>query len=101
MGSEKELHSPPPGSCSTADVPVPGVFHAHATGFVLHSTGHLVVSWSKPMKNKTNVPNVPFIAVAGYSGLVLDSTRSNLMCNCTDDNIYMFNVSGLKTTPGK
>ncbi|XP_037100704.1 denticleless protein homolog [Syngnathus acus] len=35
----------------------------------------------------------------GYSGLVLDSTRSNVMCNCTDDNIYMFNVSGIKTTP--
>ncbi|KAM3861045.1 denticleless protein homolog [Diretmus argenteus] len=35
----------------------------------------------------------------GYSGLVLDSTGSNLLCNCTDDNIYMFNTSGLKTTP--
>ncbi|XP_026196554.1 denticleless protein homolog isoform X1 [Anabas testudineus] len=35
----------------------------------------------------------------GYSGLVLDNTRSNVMCNCTDDNIYMFNVSGIKTTP--
>ncbi|KAF7666042.1 hypothetical protein LDENG_00119970 [Lucifuga dentata] len=35
----------------------------------------------------------------GYSGLALDSTGSNLMCNCTDDNIYMFNVSGLKTNP--
>ncbi|XP_041661571.1 denticleless protein homolog [Cheilinus undulatus] len=35
----------------------------------------------------------------GYSGLVLDSTRSNVMCNCTDDSIYMFNVSGIKTTP--
>ncbi|KAM9840606.1 denticleless protein homolog [Aulostomus maculatus] len=35
----------------------------------------------------------------GYSGLVLDSTRSNVMCNCTDDNIYMFNISGIKTTP--
>ncbi|XP_077567362.1 denticleless protein homolog [Stigmatopora nigra] len=35
----------------------------------------------------------------GYSGLVLDSTRSNIMCNCTDDNIYMFNISGIKTTP--
>nr|XP_020484156.1 denticleless protein homolog [Labrus bergylta] len=35
----------------------------------------------------------------GYSGLVLDATRSNVMCNCTDDNIYMFNVSGTKTTP--
>ncbi|KAK6295008.1 hypothetical protein J4Q44_G00342340 [Coregonus suidteri] len=35
----------------------------------------------------------------GYSGLVLDSTGSNLFSNCTDDNIYMFNISGLKTTP--
>ncbi|XP_073349210.1 denticleless protein homolog [Pagrus major] len=35
----------------------------------------------------------------GYSGLVLDSTRSNVFCNCTDDNIYMFNLSGIKTTP--
>ncbi|XP_054617949.1 denticleless protein homolog [Dunckerocampus dactyliophorus] len=35
----------------------------------------------------------------GYSGLVLDSTRSNVMCNCTDDSIYMFNVSGTKTSP--
>ncbi|KAM7395221.1 hypothetical protein PAMA_006806 [Pampus argenteus] len=35
----------------------------------------------------------------GYSGLVLDSARSNVMCNCTDDSIYMFNVSGIKTTP--
>ncbi|XP_019953130.2 denticleless protein homolog [Paralichthys olivaceus] len=35
----------------------------------------------------------------GYSGLVLDSTRSSVMCNCTDDNIYMFNVSGIKTNP--
>ncbi|XP_022626139.1 denticleless protein homolog [Seriola dumerili] len=35
----------------------------------------------------------------GYSGLALDSTRSNVTCNCTDDNIYMFNVSGIKTTP--
>ncbi|XP_068199048.1 denticleless protein homolog [Antennarius striatus] len=35
----------------------------------------------------------------GYSGLVLDSTRSNVFCNCTDDSIYMFNVSGIKTTP--
>ncbi|KAG7508785.1 denticleless protein-like [Solea senegalensis] len=35
----------------------------------------------------------------GYSGLVLDSTRSNVMCNCTDDNIYTFNVSGTKTAP--
>ncbi|KAF7690411.1 denticleless protein homolog [Silurus meridionalis] len=35
----------------------------------------------------------------GYSGLTLDSTSSRLFCNCTDDNIYMFDVSGLKTTP--
>nr|XP_061842707.1 denticleless protein homolog [Nerophis lumbriciformis] len=35
----------------------------------------------------------------GYSGLVLDSTRSNVMCNCTDDSIYMFNVSGVKSSP--
>lgn len=37
---------------------------------------------------------------SGYSGLVLDSTGSNLISNCTDDNIYMFNVSGMKTSPG-
>lgn len=42
-----------------------------------------------------------FAFVAGYSGLVLDSSRSNVMCNCTDDNIYMFNISGIKTSPGK
>uniref|UniRef100_A0A665WGV8 Uncharacterized protein n=1 Tax=Echeneis naucrates TaxID=173247 RepID=A0A665WGV8_ECHNA len=35
----------------------------------------------------------------GYSGLTLDSTRSNVVCNCTDDNIYMFNISGIRTTP--
>ncbi|KAA0708928.1 Denticleless protein -like protein [Triplophysa tibetana] len=35
----------------------------------------------------------------GYSGLSLDSTGSRLFSNCTDDNIYMFNISGLKTTP--
>ncbi|XP_062324303.1 denticleless protein homolog [Osmerus eperlanus] len=35
----------------------------------------------------------------GYSGLVLDSSGANLFANCTDDNIYMFNISGLKTTP--
>ncbi|KAM9703140.1 denticleless protein homolog [Menidia menidia] len=35
----------------------------------------------------------------GYSGLTLDSSRSNVMCNCTDDNIYMFNVCGIKTAP--
>ncbi|XP_036003199.1 denticleless protein homolog [Fundulus heteroclitus] len=35
----------------------------------------------------------------GYSGLVLDSSRANIMCNCTDDSIYMFNVCGTKTSP--
>lgn len=35
----------------------------------------------------------------GYSGLALDSARANVMCNCTDDSIYMFNVCGIKTTP--
>ncbi|XP_014854490.1 PREDICTED: denticleless protein homolog [Poecilia mexicana] len=35
----------------------------------------------------------------GYSGLVLDSTRSSIMCNCTDDNVYMFSVCGIKTNP--
>uniref|UniRef100_A0A8C5HQ21 Denticleless protein homolog n=1 Tax=Gouania willdenowi TaxID=441366 RepID=A0A8C5HQ21_GOUWI len=35
----------------------------------------------------------------GYSGLVLDSSRSNVMCNCTDDSIYMFNVCGVNTSP--
>uniref|UniRef100_A0A672RYM9 Serine/threonine-protein phosphatase 2A 56 kDa regulatory subunit alpha isoform-like n=1 Tax=Sinocyclocheilus grahami TaxID=75366 RepID=A0A672RYM9_SINGR len=35
----------------------------------------------------------------GYSGLSLDSTGSRLFSNCTDDNIYMFDISGLKTTP--
>ncbi|XP_053565334.1 denticleless protein homolog [Bombina bombina] len=35
----------------------------------------------------------------GYSSLVLDSTGSSLFANCTDDNIYMFNVTGLKSDP--
>uniref|UniRef100_A0A8C6ICF8 Denticleless protein homolog n=1 Tax=Mus spicilegus TaxID=10103 RepID=A0A8C6ICF8_MUSSI len=35
----------------------------------------------------------------GYSSLVLDSTASTLFANCTDDNIYMFNMTGLKTSP--
>nr|XP_044986697.1 denticleless protein homolog isoform X2 [Jaculus jaculus] len=35
----------------------------------------------------------------GYSSLVLDSTGSTLFANCTDDNIYMFNMTGLKTAP--
>ncbi|XP_030051930.1 denticleless protein homolog [Microcaecilia unicolor] len=33
----------------------------------------------------------------GYSSLVLDPTGSNLFANCTDDNIYMFSLTGLKT----
>ncbi|XP_008947622.1 PREDICTED: denticleless protein homolog [Merops nubicus] len=35
----------------------------------------------------------------GYSSLVLDSTGTNLFANCTDDSIYMFNMTSLKTTP--
>ncbi|NXE89078.1 DTL protein, partial [Menura novaehollandiae] len=35
----------------------------------------------------------------GYSSLVLDSTGANLFANCTDDNIYMFNMTSLRTTP--
>ncbi|XP_073484511.1 denticleless protein homolog [Aquarana catesbeiana] len=35
----------------------------------------------------------------GYSSLVLDSTGTNLFASCTDDNIYMFNVVGLKRDP--
>ncbi|KAM4692717.1 denticleless protein homolog [Discoglossus pictus] len=35
----------------------------------------------------------------GYSSLVLDSAGTNLFANCTDDNIYMFNVTGIKTDP--
>ncbi|XP_074165202.1 denticleless protein homolog isoform X1 [Sminthopsis crassicaudata] len=35
----------------------------------------------------------------GYSSLILDSTGSTLFANCTDDNIYMFNMTGLKTAP--
>ncbi|XP_029449112.1 denticleless protein homolog isoform X2 [Rhinatrema bivittatum] len=35
----------------------------------------------------------------GYSNLVLDPTGSNLFANCTDDNIYMFNITGLKAAP--
>ncbi|XP_060773875.1 denticleless protein homolog [Neoarius graeffei] len=34
----------------------------------------------------------------GYSGLTLDSTSSRLFCSCTDDNIYMFDISGSRTT---
>ncbi|NXL29675.1 DTL protein, partial [Glaucidium brasilianum] len=35
----------------------------------------------------------------GYSSLVLDSTGTNLFANCTDDSIYMFNMTSLRTTP--
>ncbi|XP_075386214.1 denticleless protein homolog [Tenrec ecaudatus] len=35
----------------------------------------------------------------GYSSLVLDSTASTLFASCTDDHIYMFNMTGLKTSP--
>ncbi|XP_063159293.1 denticleless protein homolog [Candoia aspera] len=35
----------------------------------------------------------------GYSSLILDSTGTNLFANCTDDNIYMFCLPGLKNTP--
>ncbi|NXH15393.1 DTL protein, partial [Bucco capensis] len=35
----------------------------------------------------------------GYSSLVLDSTGANLFANCTDDNIYMFNMTSLKSAP--
>lgn len=51
--------------------------------------------------NLCSLMHLCFVRVTGYSGLVLDSTRSNVFCNCTDDSIYMFNVSGVKTTPGK
>ncbi|XP_006888072.1 PREDICTED: denticleless protein homolog [Elephantulus edwardii] len=35
----------------------------------------------------------------GYSSLILDSTGSTLFANCTDDTIYMFNMTGLKISP--
>ncbi|XP_039593884.1 denticleless protein homolog [Polypterus senegalus] len=35
----------------------------------------------------------------GFSSLVLDSSGSSLFANCTDENIYMFNMAGLKTEP--
>ncbi|NXV81524.1 DTL protein, partial [Atlantisia rogersi] len=35
----------------------------------------------------------------GYSSLVLDSTGANLFANCTDDSIYMFNMTSLRTMP--
>uniref|UniRef100_A0A096M3C0 Denticleless E3 ubiquitin protein ligase homolog (Drosophila) n=1 Tax=Poecilia formosa TaxID=48698 RepID=A0A096M3C0_POEFO len=58
---------------------------------------------SKVKKRRSSMrgmaPSVVSSWVAGYSGLVLDSTRSNIMCNCTDDNVYMFSVCGIKTNP--
>ncbi|XP_075719409.1 denticleless protein homolog [Rhinoderma darwinii] len=35
----------------------------------------------------------------GYSSLILDSTGTSLFASCTDDNIYMFNVTGIKCDP--
>ncbi|XP_071996271.1 denticleless protein homolog [Engystomops pustulosus] len=35
----------------------------------------------------------------GYSSLILDSTGTSLFASCTDDNIYMFNIAGLKNDP--
>ncbi|KAL2305988.1 hypothetical protein Nmel_003887, partial [Mimus melanotis] len=35
----------------------------------------------------------------GYSSLVLDSTGAKLFANCTDDSIYMFNMTSSRTTP--
>ncbi|XP_064302256.1 denticleless protein homolog [Phalacrocorax carbo] len=35
----------------------------------------------------------------GYSSLILDSTGTNLFANCTDDSIYMFNMTSLRTIP--
>ncbi|XP_066451138.1 denticleless protein homolog [Eleutherodactylus coqui] len=35
----------------------------------------------------------------GYSSLVLDSSGSRLFASCTDDNIYLFDVAGLKSDP--
>ncbi|NWU69149.1 DTL protein, partial [Pterocles burchelli] len=35
----------------------------------------------------------------GYSSLVLDSTGANLFANCTDDSIYMFNMTSLRAVP--
>ncbi|XP_054839315.1 denticleless protein homolog isoform X2 [Eublepharis macularius] len=35
----------------------------------------------------------------GYSSLVLDSTGTSLFANCTDDSIYVFNMSSAKATP--
>lgn len=99
VGSEEELHCTPSRSRSPADVPVPGFLYAHATRFVEYNTGQHVVLLKYANGRKTLT--VVLACLAGYSGLVLDSTRSNVICNCTDDSIYMFNVSGVKTTPGK
>ncbi|XP_044146215.1 denticleless protein homolog [Bufo gargarizans] len=35
----------------------------------------------------------------GYSNLILDSSGTSLFASCTDDNIYMFNLAGLKSDP--
>ncbi|XP_063774318.1 denticleless protein homolog [Pseudophryne corroboree] len=35
----------------------------------------------------------------GYSSLLLDFTGTSLFASCTDDNIYMFNIAGLKSDP--
>ncbi|KYO43637.1 denticleless protein-like protein isoform C [Alligator mississippiensis] len=35
----------------------------------------------------------------GYSSLILDSTGTHLFANCTDDSIYLFNMTSLKTMP--
>lgn len=100
MGPQKELHSTPSRSHSSADVPVPGVMHAQPAGLVFFScnTWHnfFTETCKQPQEN-----DWCFACVAGYSGLVLDSARSSVFCNCTDDNIYVFNLSGTKTTPGK
>ncbi|NXP31168.1 DTL protein, partial [Leiothrix lutea] len=34
-----------------------------------------------------------------HGDLVLDSTGANLFANCTDDSIYMFNMTSSRTTP--
>lgn len=55
MGSEEELHCTPSGSCPTADVPVPGFLHAHATGLVLYNAGrHFYPKYAND-QNKLNV----------------------------------------------
>ncbi|XP_075060321.1 denticleless protein homolog isoform X2 [Mixophyes fleayi] len=35
----------------------------------------------------------------GYSSLVLDATGTSLFAGCTDDDIYMFNIAGLRCDP--